>query len=138
MVCQVNLKLVMEEIADKLKQLTGINVFSYPVDSVTPPAGILSYPDSIDYDVTYQSGESTFTNLPVYMVTDRSDSESARNKVSVWTDPHSMQSVKAYLDRETYSFCEDVQVVNATFDVMSIAGVDYLVAVFSLNVTGEG
>jgi hypothetical protein len=134
----MNLQLVMEEIADKLRAFTGLNVFDYPVDTVTPPAGILSYPDSINYDESYQSGEMTYSNLPVYMVTDRADSKSARNQVSTWTDPHSAESVKAYLDRENYNHCEDVQVVKATFDVMSIAGVDYLVAVFSLEVSGEG
>lgn len=134
----MNLRKVMEEIADKLRTFTGISVFSYPVDTVTPPAAILGYPDSIDYDVTYQQGEMTFTNLPVFMVTDRVDSESARNKVAEWTDPSSGNSVKSYLDNETYSFCDDIQVVSSSFNVMSIAGIDYLVAVFELNVTGEG
>ncbi len=134
----MNLKEVMEEIADKLKHFTGLNVFDYPVDSVTPPAGILSYPERIEYDVTYQAGEMMFWNLPVYMVTDRVDSKSARNQVAKWTDPNGVNSVKTYLDKENYNSCDDVQVVSATFDTMTVAGIDYLVAVFELNVTGEG
>lgn len=134
----MNLKSVMEEIAEKLSLFTGISVFDYPVDSVTPPAGILGYPDSIDYDVTYQRGEMSFTNLPVYMITDRTDSKSARNQVAVWTDPSHSSSVKQYLDKENYTSCDSVNVINATFDVMTISGIDYLVAVFECNVTGEG
>lgn len=132
------LKNVMEEIADKLHMFTGHNIFPYPIDSVTPPAGILSYPERIEYDVTYQRGEDMFWNLPVYMVTDRVDSQDARDQVSEWTDPSSSNSVKTFLDRENYNSCESVQVVNATFDTMKIAGIDYLVAVFECNVSGEG
>lgn len=134
----MKLKAVMEELGDKLRLFTGINVFDYPVDTVTPPAGIISYPERIEYDVTYDRGGDMFWNLPVYMVTDRVDSKSARNQISEWTDPTSNNSVKAYLDKENYSSCDSIQVVNATFDTMSIAGIDYLVAVFELNVSGEG
>lgn len=134
----MNLEKVMEEIADKLKLFTGLNVFDYPVDSVSPPAGILSYPERIEYDVTYGRGEDMFWNLPLYMVTGRADSKSARNQASDWTDPAGTQSVKTFLDKESYSACGSVQVVNATFDSMSIAGIDYLAAVFELNVSGEG
>lgn len=134
----MKLKDVMEEIAGKLSLFTGLNVFDYPIDSVTPPAGILSYPDRIEYDITYGRGEDMFWNLPVYMITDRVDSKSARNQVSEWTDPTSINSVKTFLDSEAYGSCGSVLVVNATFDTMSIAGIDYLVAVFELNISGEG
>ena len=134
----MNLTLVMEEVAEKLKTFTGINVFDYPIDSVTPPAGILSYPERIAYDETYGRGEDMFLGLPLYMVTDRVDSKSARIQVSEWTDPVGHNSVKKYLDKENYTSCSSVHVVNATFDTMTVAGIDYLVAVFELNVSGEG
>lgn len=134
----MKLKSVMEEIANKLQMFTGHNMFSYPVDSVTPPAGIVSYPERIEYDITYQRGEDIFWGLTVYMVTDRVDSESARNQVSEWTDPSSSNSVKIYLDKETYASCDSVQVINATFDTMLIGGIDHLIAVFELNVSGSG
>jgi hypothetical protein len=134
----MNLQRVMEEIAEKLKMFTGMNVFDYPVDTVIPPAGILSYPERIAYDETYGRGEDMFFNLPVFMVTDRADSKSARNQISEWTDPTGLKSVKTFLDRETYNSCDSVSVPNATFDVMTVAGIDYLVAIFELNVSGEG
>lgn len=129
---------VMEEIGDKLKAFTGHNIFDYPIDSVTPPAGIVSYPESIQYDQTYGRGEDVFVGLPVYMVTGRVDSKDARNQVSEWTDPTSGRSVKRYLDTESYNYCDSIQVVSATFDVMTIANIDYLVVIFELNVSGEG
>lgn len=134
----MNLKAVMEEVAAKLHMFTGHNIFSYPVDSVTPPAGIVSYPERIEYDITYNRGEDMFWGLPVYMITDRVDSESARNQVSQWADPTSVKSVKAYLDKETYSSCDSIQVVNATFDTMVIGGIDHLIIAFELNVSGSG
>lgn len=128
----------MEEIADKLSMFTGINVFSYPTDSVSPPAGILSYPEKIQYDETYGRGEDIFETLPLYMITNRTDSKSARNQMSDWTDPKGNRSVKTFLDTQKYSFCEAVLVTNATFDTVDIAGVEYTCVVFELNISGEG
>ncbi len=133
----MKLKDVMEEMADKLKLFTGHNVFSYPVDSLSPPAGVIGYPESITYDETYQQGEMMFNSLPVWLVTGRTDSESARNQASEWTDPQGANSVKRYLDVQNYSSCDDVQVGNATFDVFAVGGIEYLVVVFDVTVTGE-
>lgn len=134
----MNLSAVMEEIADKLGKFTGINIFDYPTDSISTPAGIISYPESIDYDQTYGRGEDIFRSLPVYMVTDRADSKSARIQAGKWTNPVGNESVKKYLDNASYNSCDDIQVVNATFDIVTIAGIDYLAVVFILDVTGEG
>jgi hypothetical protein len=134
----MNLKDVMEEIADKLKLFTGHNVFSYPVDSITPPGGVIGYPESITYDETYQQGEMMFNNLPVWLVTGRTDSESARNQASEWTDPQGGNSVKKFLDTTSYSSCDDVQVGTATFDTFSVGAIEYLVVIFDVTVTGEG
>ncbi len=128
----------MVEIAEKLTLFTGVSIFSYPTDSLVPPGGFVGYPERIIYDETYGRGEDIFSNLIVIMASDRTDSESSRDQVSEWTDPTSNNSVKTFLDNESYSSCGGVIVKNAEFEVMSIAKVDYLVAMFELDVTGEG
>ncbi len=134
----MNLQKVMTELADKLKLLTTLNVLDYPADTITPPGGFIGYPESVDYDQTYDNGLMQFTQMPVFLVTNRIDSKSARNTVSNWCDPSHEDSVKRFLDSSTYSSCDDVQVDKAFFDTMSIGGVEYLVAIFELTVTGEG
>jgi hypothetical protein len=138
MVGTMNLQAVMEEIAEKLKLFTGLNVFDYPLDSVNPPAGILGYPEEVKYDETYGRGEDMFLGLPLFMVTQRMDSKEARNQVSDWTDPHGPKSVKTYLDKENYRSCDSVDVTNATFTVYTSAGIDFLCALFEMNVSGQG
>lgn len=134
----MNLKDVMEEIAEKLRTFLGVTAYSYPTDTVVPPAAILSFPDRIAYDVTYRQGEAFFWNLPLYMVTNRVDGKTARNVLSEWADVNGNKSIQQYLSNTRYSTCGSVQVVNATFDVVTIAGIDYMAVVFELNVSGEG
>jgi hypothetical protein len=134
----MNLTDVMEEIADKLRMFTGLNVFDYPCDEVTPPAAILSYPESIDYDQTYDEGTVQFSGMTLYMVTDRADSKSARIQMSHWTNTSGPQSIKRFLDTENYTSCDAVHLGNATFDVMRVAGIDYLVGIFTFDVQGDG
>lgn len=132
----MNLKDVMQEIAEKLSMHTGLNVYDYPTDTVTPPAGVIGYPETITYDETYDGGEMMFNKLPIWMVSDRIDSKSARNQVSAWTAPIGNKSVKQFLDKENYNSCDSVHVGEAQFDVTTIADVPYLVALFEVTVTG--
>ncbi len=134
----MNLEAVMVEIAEKMSAFVGFNVFDYPVDSVTPPAGLLSYPEAIEYDTTYGNAVMGFNDLPLYLVTGRADSKEARNQIAKWVDPLGLNSVKAFLDRENYNSCDHVHVHSARFDTIAIAGIEYVVAIFRLDVTGEG
>ncbi len=132
------LKDVMEEIANKLQLFAGISSFAYPADSIKGPAAVLGFPERIEYDVTYNTGECSFWNLPVYMLTDRTDPKSARDSLSAWCGSKGSQSVAQFLSNERYTTCDQVQVVNAALDVVSIAGIEYFAAIFECNVTGEG
>ncbi len=133
----VNLGSVMQAVADRLDTITGLRGFGFPPDSVTPPAAIVSYPDEYHFDDTYRRGMDRLT-LPVVVVVGRVSDRASRDQLGVYCDGVGASSVKQVLESGTYTAFDSLVVRNATFDVVSIAGVDYMAALFDLDVVGRG
>jgi hypothetical protein len=114
-------------------------VFSYAAESVTPPAAIVGWPDQITYDATMARGMDQMT-FPVWVVVGRVDARSARDTLAAYMDGAGPSSVKTKLDRGIYSACDSVRVTGVPNGVesVSIAAIDYLAAVFDVEVTGRG
>lgn len=129
---------VMDEVAARLAAFSGLRVFGYPPPTVVPPAGIVSYPDKIEYDQTYQRGLDQIVALPVILVVGKATDRAARDTVTDWTDGAGPHSIKTVLESGTYQSCDDVSVTECSFDVVTIAGVDYLAAMFTLDAVGQG
>jgi hypothetical protein len=128
---------VMDELATRLGTITGLRVWAYPPGSVTPPAAIVSYPSDYTFDATYGRGMDRMT-LPVVVVVGKPTERSSRDLLTKYVAGSGAASVKAKLDGEGYSSCHSVRVVSADFDVYTIGGVDYLTAVFDLDIAGQG
>jgi len=133
----MNLADVMDEIGDRLDMIAGLRVRKHPAGSVTPPAALVAYPDDITYDETYARGMDRLT-LPVVLVVGKASDRAARNELAAFVDGSGSSSVKAVLESGAYTALDEVRVVKAEFDVVSIAGTDYLAAVFELDITGSG
>lgn len=129
---------VMDEVAEALKTITGLRVFDYPPPTVVPPAGIVSYPDRIDYDQTYGRGMDRVSGLPVILVVGKATDRAAREKAAGWAAGSGPTSVKAVLEAASYSSCDVLVVTSCTFDVVTIASVDYIAAMFELDIAGGG
>lgn len=134
----MRLNAVMNEIGVALTGMTGIRVFDYPPPTITPPAGIVSYPDRIEYDATYGRGMDRIRELPVMLVVGKANDRSARDKVSAWADGSGATSIKALLEAHAWTSCDVVTVTACTFDVVTIASIDYIAALFSLDIAGGG
>lgn len=134
----MNLKDVMVEAAEVLEGITRLQVFSYPPRSVTPPSGYISYPQSINYDETYQRGEDQFTDLPMVLIAGKADEKSARDNVAAWSAGDGFKSVKAHMEAHTWTSCDDLTVTSVEFDVERIGNADYLAAIFKATVVGPG
>lgn len=134
----MNLAEVMDEIATVMSGITGLNVFAYPVGSLTAPAGYVSYPQEIMYDETAGRGSDRFVDLPIVLVNGRADSEGARDAVAVWTAGDGPGSVKALMEAHTWQSCDLVTVTTCEFDGERIAGTEYLAAMFKATVDGDG
>lgn len=129
---------VMDEVAGVLDTIPGLRVFAYPPSTVIPPAAIVSYPDSVDYDETYGRGKDHVRDLPVILLAGKATVRAARDKVSGWADGSGAGSVKALLEGHVWSSCEVLTVADCKFEALTIAGVDYIAAIFSLDIIGKG
>lgn len=129
---------VMIEVAGVLAGITELNVFDYPPEKLTPPAGYVSYPRSIDYDAAYGRGEDGMLDLPLTVVVGKVTTRAARDAVAAWASGDGPRSVKRAMEAHVWTSCDDVTVTSCEFDVEMIAGVPYLAAMFKATVVGQG
>lgn len=134
----MNLADIMDEAAEVLDTITGLRVTAWPPGSVVAPAGVVSYPDRIEYDATYGRGLDKITGLPFVLVAGKATERSARDAVAAWAAGAGGSSVKAAMEAHTWTSCDSLTVTSCAFDVVTIAGVDYLAASFEADVIGPG
>lgn len=133
----MNVADVMDQIAQRLDTITGLRVFAYPPPKVTPPAAYLPYPESITYDATYGRGSDELA-AGVVVVVGKVSERFCRDDLAAYADGAGARSVKAVLESGDYTAFDTVRVSEVTFDVLPIAGVDYLAAMFELQIAGPG
>lgn len=134
----MRLDLIMVEAAKALSKITGLRVESYPPDDLTPPAGYVSYPESIDYDQAYQRGEDTIVGLPVVLLCEQVTGRTARDLVGRWTAGDGPESIKARFEAWAWPDGHEAVITQARFDVEKLAGVEYLAVQFTATITGPG
>lgn len=129
---------VMGQLATRLQTITVLQqVFDHPVDSISPPAAMVAWPDEVDYDLTYKRGADEIT-LPVLVIVGRVSDTAARDQLSRHVDGSGTNSIKAVLESGTYTAMDSVTVAKATFEVITYQDVDYLAALFTVDVVGTG
>ncbi|KUL22353.1 hypothetical protein [Actinoplanes awajinensis] len=134
----MNLSAIMDEVASVLGEITGLNVFAYPPATLSPPAGYVSYPASVDFDAAYGRGVDRITGLPIALLAGEPTEPSTRDQVATWAAGAGGQSVKARMEAHTWTSCDDLTVTSCSFDVETVAGVDYLAAAFTADIIGSG
>jgi hypothetical protein len=134
----MDLNAVMDDVATKLGTLTGLNVFAYPPPTITPPAVIVSYPERVEYDQTYGRGLTRVSGLPVVVLEGKATDRSARKRIAAYVSDQGAKSVKLVLEDTASESWDDLTVASADFDVITIAGVDYIAALFTCNLACQG
>lgn len=136
----MDLAAVMEEIGASVRGVQGLEgrTFAYPPPTVTGFAGIVSYPERIEYDLTYGRGMDKIVDLPVLIVVGRATDRTARDRVAQYAAGFGALSVKAAIEAEPHTSFDDVHVTSCEFDVVTIAAVDYITAMFRMDVAGQG
>lgn len=128
---------VMQAVSDRLDTIDGLRCFPYPPGTVSPPAAVVSFPDTITFDETYGRGMDRMT-LPVVVVVGRPTDRSTRDALALYCNGSGASSVKAVLESGAYSEFHTVRVTGIEFDVVSIGGTDYMAAMFDLDIAGQG
>ncbi|GIH07497.1 hypothetical protein Rhe02_55640 [Rhizocola hellebori] len=134
----MDLASVMDELAVRLRSISGLQVFEWPVSPVTPPAALLTYPDSIDFDETYGRGMDRMRALPLVVIGGKPTTIDARNMLSALTAGSGERSIKAVLESGTYTAFDEIRVAKWEFDVIEIAANPYMAAIAMLDIGGQG
>lgn len=134
----MNLNDVMDEMAMVLGTITGLRCFGYPPPRVSAPAGIVSYPDKIEYDQTYGRGMDKISGIPMILVEGKATDRTARDRIAEYVAGSGARSVKAVFEAHTWASCDDLVVTACSFDVVTIAAVDYIAATFEADAVGSG
>lgn len=128
---------VMDEIAEALGAISGLRVAAFPTAKPNPPQAIVSFPESITYDETYGRGMDRMS-LPVIVVVGRTTDLSTRTAISAYCDGEGDQSIKAALESAAYTAMDVVRVESVEFDSVSYNAIEYLAALFTLDIAGQG
>lgn len=133
----MNLALTMDQVAQRLHAIDGLRVVAHPPGRVNPPQGIVSYPDRISYDATYARGMDRI-KLPVLIVFGQPTARSTRDMIAAYCDGNNPKSVKQTLESGNYTAFDEIVVEEAVFDVLTIASIDYMAALFMADIGGSG
>lgn len=133
----MNLGDVMDQLAARLDTIAGLRCFAWPTANLTPPGAIVLYPDDYTYDLTYGRGSDTLT-IPVLIVDGKPSDRSTRDRIAAYANGSGARSVKQVLESGTYAAFDDVFVRGVEFNPVTIAGVDHMTALFTLDITGPG
>lgn len=130
---------VMQAIADRLATLGGWNVFSWPPGSLSPPAAVVNYPDEVVFDDTYGRGFDLMW-VPLIIVVGKATARTTPIRLGQYVDSAGARSVKQLLEGEDWDHpaFDSLRVERAVFDAVTIGGVEYMAALFDLEISGSG
>lgn len=134
----MNLATVMEQVGTQIATIGGLNVFDFPPDTLSPPTAWVGYPEDYTYDETYGRGWDRINNLPVIVVVGRVSDHSAKDQIGAYANGSGASSIKSVLESGNYTEFDGIRVTGVTFDVLTRGGVDYIAALFTLDITGQG
>lgn len=129
---------VADELAARLARLgSDFYIHPQPPEALTPPAIIVSYPKGIDYDQTYGRGMDKITDWEIVAVTGAVSLLTARKRIMKLASGGTA-GLKAILEMPGYESFDEIRVSAASFDVFTMAGVDYISCTWLLDIWGTG
>lgn len=133
----MNLSDVMEELASRADHHDGLRAFAFPVKAINPPTVIVAYPQNYTFDATYGRGMDKM-KLRLIVAIGNVTERTTRTRLGAYCDGAGTSSLKAHLQSGAYTSFDMVRVASIDFDVITIAGADYMGAIFNLDIVGKG
>lgn len=135
----MNLADVMDQLGDRIDTIDGLRVYRYPPDNVQVPAAVVTYPEEYVYDVTFGRGTDRMT-VPVIVMVGKVSDRASRDQLAAYVDGSGARSVKAVVEAEgdDYTAFDSARVTGAEFDIVSMAGVEYVAATLPVDIAGPG
>ena len=76
--------------------------------------------------------------IPVIILVGTASSLDTRDRMSIYASGTGQYSVKYILEHTAFTSCDTVRVESVEFQVMTVAGTDYLAGSFNVHVIGKG
>lgn len=127
---------MMNEVATALGGVTGLRVYPWAQKTITPPGAVLSLPDSIDYHGTYGTGQEMINDLVCVVMLGKASERAALKNLGPYVAGSGAKSVKTVLEAYAYTTCHTLTVTSVEFPEMTLAGVEYLAALFHIDIVG--
>lgn len=128
---------VMDDIGTRLTSVTGLNVLPYEADSITPPCATVSLPTDINYLSAYQRGMDKLI-IEVTLFVSLVDDRVRRHEIAPYADGSGTKSIKQILETGSYTAFDYIAVRRGAFSVISLEDIEYLGAVFTCDIGGQG
>lgn len=132
----LDVKLEITEAIGSIDRLRG-RAHHYSVRKLTPPAFLIDLPEEMNPHGAYEGGLSTWT-VPFCVVVGAVLAESSEAALAEFTDEDGPRSVIRAVEDRIYTSCSGVVVTQVRPAAMTFAGVQFLGAEFSSDVTGKG
>lgn len=117
-----------------LHTIAGLRVYGFPSDRIEPPAAILSLPET-PYDVTL-GGRSDEWTFPLWILVAKASDKASYAELTQYLEAQGSKSIRAVLetDRTLSGACDTIAVVNASPQIVAVAGTEFLAIKFTLEV----
>lgn len=128
---------VKREVADAIGSIDRLRgrARHYSVRKVTPPAFFVDLPEAMTLHV---AGDMSRWTVPFSVVVGAIDAESSEAELSDYVDESGPRSVIRAVEDRIYTACSVVTIMKVEPVSMTIAGVQYLGALFTADIAGKG
>lgn len=138
----MNFSDVAEELAARLGVIATpgdpLRVYPQPEEGITPPALVIGYPEAINFDQTYQRGMDRY-RADLILLGGKPYDRSTRKRMGELAAGSGPRSIKAYLEGfQGWTTFDALTVPMVEFDGITLGGVFYMAAVFTLDIVGNG
>lgn len=132
----MNIASVMNAIGTACSSISGLRVFPYWADKITPPAAVVSWPTPLEYDTTYQRGGDR-ADFPLTVLVGKVNARASRDTLAKYLNGKGVDSIKQAIDSHVTAEWDSARVTQAEVAVISIGGVEYLGAEFTIDIHGK-
>lgn len=127
-----NVNAAMDALGARLLTISGLRVFDYPPDTLPVPAAVVAYP-TVTYDSVFARG-ADMLSFEVSVIVGRVEQRSARDALGTFLAGTGATSVKTAIDGNLGGAAHSARVASADVRTFSFNGIDYLGAVFVVEV----
>lgn len=101
-----------------------------------PPLALVELPERVVFDVG-GTGYDRYPSVSLVVIVGEPASPHSYRALTGYLDGQGPQSIKQAVEAYPFTACGSVRVVDAVPDVVSLAGVDLLAAVFHIDIAGR-